>query len=136
MTAYRPSLRLTQGEGRRRRSLFQLLEIAYDLAKLPAHEVVDLPIELVLHETPSRLLQAVSFGVESDAALMNGWLLLPEGRRYRNFELLRYRAGAVTAPEFVVPANLVDSMDGQILGFSLLSLEPGFRYECRWSYRE
>jgi hypothetical protein len=115
---------------------FQLLEVAYDFAKVPAHEVVDLPIEFQLHESPPNLLQSVSFDVESDTALMNGWLLLPEGKRYQNFELLRYAAGDATAPEFVVPANLVDSMDGQILGFSLLGLKPGFRYECRWLYRE
>ena len=114
----------------------QLLEIAYDFTKVPAHEVVDLPIELQLHETPPGLLQSVSFAVESDTALLNGWLLLPVGQRYQNFELLRYAAGDATAPEFVVPANLVDSMDGQILGFSLLGLKPGFRYECRWSYRD
>ncbi len=115
---------------------FQLLEIAFDFTKVPAHEMVDLPIELVLHEAPPGLLQSVSFDVENDTALMNGWLLLPEGKRYQNFELLRYEAADATAPEFVVPANLVDSMEGRILGFSLLSLKPGFRYECRWSYRD
>ena len=115
---------------------FRLLEIAFDFTKVPAHEVIDLPIELVLHETPPGLLNSVSFDVENETALMNGWLLLPTGKRYQNFELLRYAAADATAPEFVVPANLVDSMEGQILGFSLLGLKPGFRYECRWSYRD
>ena len=110
--------------------------MAFDLSKVPVHEVVDLPIELLLRETPPDLLRSVSFSVDSETALLTGWVVLPEGKRYQNFQLLRYPMGNETGPERVIPANLVNSMEGQILAFSLLSLKPGFRYECRWSYRE
>ena len=114
----------------------QVFEMAFDLSKVPGHEVVDLPIELLLRETPPDLLRSVSFSVDSETALLTGWVVLPEGKQYEDFNLLRYPIGNETGPERVIPANLVNSMNGQILAFSLLSLKPGFRYECRWSYRE
>jgi hypothetical protein len=81
-------------------------------------------------------LQSVSFTVDAETALLNGWLLLPEGKQYQSFDLLRYPSGDATAPELVAPANHFSSLDGQLLSFSLLSLKPGFTYECRWAYRD
>jgi hypothetical protein len=54
-------------------------------------------------------------------------------------ELLRYptrkdSAGKDSNTERIVPASELVSPDGRIAAFGLLSLEPGFTYERRWTY--
>ena len=114
----------------------QVFEMAFDLSKVPVNEVVDLPIELLLGETPPDLLRSVSFSVDSETALLTGWVVLPEGKRYEDFNYCGTRMGNETGPERVISGQSRQLDGGQILAFSLLSLKPGFRYECRWSYRE
>jgi predicted acylesterase/phospholipase RssA len=113
-----------------------LFEIAFDLAKVPANEVVDLSCELIAHEPPPELLQSVSLYVDCKTSLLTCWLLLPEGKHYQSMDILRYAAGKASGPERIVPANEMVSPDGHIVALTLLSLEPGFRYERRWTYRD
>jgi len=111
-------------------------QVAFDLTKYPVNEVIDLPMELVIHEPLQENLQSVNFYVNTDTGLISCWLLLPDGKEYESFELLRYPDETATAPDKVIPANLVNVSDGQILAFTLLSVKPGFVYECRWRHRE
>ena len=53
----------------------------------------------------------------------------------RGNQELRYPADDIAAIERIVPANLSNVGDGQLLAFALLSLKPGFTYECRWVHR-
>ena len=115
-----------------------VLEVAFDLSKVPVDEVVDLPIELMSNEPAHSVVQAATFYVDFDTGMLSYWLLLPEGKRYQNFEMLRYPSPdpGLTAPELVAPANMLNTLDGRILAFALLKLEPGFMYECRWEHRD
>ena len=64
------------------------------------------------------------------------WLLMPAGRQFERTDVVRYAVGKAASPEPVVPANELISEDGRILSFTLLSLDPGFGYEFRWTFRE
>jgi hypothetical protein len=81
-------------------------------------------------------LETANVYVDVETGLLSYWLILPEGKQYASIDLFRYPVGNLSARERIVPANLLDAMDGQILSFSLLSVKPDFAYECRWQYRE
>lgn len=74
--------------------------------------------------------------MDAETELFSGWLLLPAGKQFARVDVLRYTAGETASPERIVPANELISEDGRILALTLLSLKPGFQYECRWVYRE
>jgi hypothetical protein len=109
-----------------------VFEVAFDLSMVPAREVVDLPIEALIHEPPPELLETVKVYVDTETGLLNYWLLLPEGKKSESFDLFHYPVGNPSAREPIVPANQLNALDGQLLSFSLLSVKPGFVYECRW----
>ena len=111
-------------------------EVAFDVSKIPTHEVVDLAIEFFGREPAPELFRATTLYVDAKTSLLTYWLLLPEGKRYQSTDLFRYPSGKTSSPERVIPANEMLSPDGQIAAFTLLSLEPGFMYERRWTYRE
>lgn len=109
-------------------------DLAFDLAKVPADEVVNLSFELMGREPSAELLQSATMYVDTKTALLTCWLLLPEGTHYQSLDRLRYPAGKAASPERIVPANERISPDGQLVAVTLRSLEPGFLYECRWTY--
>jgi predicted acylesterase/phospholipase RssA len=109
-----------------------ILEIAFDLSKVPERDVIDLPIELMSRNLVPRSDTSANFYVDDETGILSYWLLLPEGVQYQNFELLRYLTGKGSAPERVAPAYLFNTLQGQVLAFALLNLKPGFVYECRW----
>lgn len=111
-------------------------EIAFDLSKVFALDVVDLPVEMLFREPPPAELNSTFMFVDAETELLTCWLLFPEGKQYENFELMRYPTGKPGERERVVPANLLNSVDGQILAFALLGLKPDYIYECRWAYRK
>jgi len=76
------------------------------------------------------------FYVDDETGLLSCWLLLPEGKQYQNFDLLRYQTSKAKVPERVIPAYQFDTLDGRVLSFSLLNVKPGFLYEARWKHRE
>lgn len=113
-----------------------IVDVAFDLAKVPANEVVDLSYEIMAREPPLELLQSAAIYVDAKTALLTCWWLLPVGKQYQSMEVLRYPIGKASRPERVVPASDLVSPDGQIVAFNLLSVEPGFMYERRWTYRD
>jgi hypothetical protein len=113
-----------------------VFQLAFDLAKVPANDVVDLSCELIAYEPPPELLQSVTLYVDSKTDLLACWLLLPEGKCYQSMDILRYPTGKTSSPERIVPANEMISPDGQTVALTLLRLEPGFTYERRWAYRD
>jgi hypothetical protein len=58
---------------------------------------------------------------------------MPEDQRHRSFDLLRYPTGNASAREHVAPAYRMKAPNGRVLAFALLSADPGFIYECRWT---
>ena len=90
-------------------------------------------------EPPPELLQSTTFYVDAETALLTCWVLLPEGKQYESFDLLRYPIGKDRQPRNASsrPTEMV-SLDGQIAGvLALLERESrASRYECRWTYRD
>ena len=113
-----------------------IFEVVFDLSKVPAHETVDLPIEFMSSEPAKGAADSATFYVDDETGLLSCWLLLPEGKQYHNFELLRYQNGKERVPERVTPAYHFDTLDGRVLAFALLNVKPGFTYEARWEHRE
>jgi predicted acylesterase/phospholipase RssA len=113
-------------------------DVAFDVSKAVAGDVVDLSFEFMAEPEPE-ILKGATMHVDAKTALLTCWLLLPEGKQYQGMELLRYptrkdSAGKDSNTERIVPASELVSPDGRIAAFGLLSLEPGFTYERRWTY--
>jgi len=130
------TLRLQRDASKSDDSQVHLLEVAFDLSKTPVNEVVDLPIEIVAMEPPTERQESATFYVDAETSLFNCWVLLPEGKAYQDFDLLQHSIDGSTSPELIVPANMLNTADGQMLAFALLKVSPGFKYECRWTYRD
>lgn len=112
------------------------VDIVFDFTKVPVNEVVDVSLEFMGSDLNPELLRSTTFFVDVKTALFSYWLLLPEGKHYGSMDLFRYPIGKAASPERIVPANELVSLNGQIAAFTLLSLEPGFMYERRWTYRD
>jgi hypothetical protein len=66
---------------------------------------------------------------------MTRWILLPKGRDYRSFRIVRYKTGK---PETVEPVKIVSEYlanDYTILAYELLSVDPGYTHEVTWYYK-
>jgi hypothetical protein len=113
-----------------------IYEVAFNLSNEPPHETVDLPIEFMSSAPATGAADSATFYVDDETGLLSCWLLLPEGKQYQNFELLRYQNEKAKVPERVTPAYEFDTLEGRVLAFGLLNVEPGFTYEARWEHRD
>ena len=77
----------------------------------------------------------LAFDVEAPTIELTRWLLLPPGKEYRSWQMIRYPRGQPDASEQVRPVTEYLADDYSILSFKLLSLEPGYTYELTWLYR-
>jgi hypothetical protein len=111
---------------------------SYDFQHVPAGDFVDLIVE---YHSPGRYLQrgatgtAMVFPIRANTAELTAWILMPEGREYQGFHIVRYetaKPGKVEAVK-VVTEYLAENFT--IIAFKLLSLESGYNYEVSWTYR-
>ena len=113
-------------------------EVGADFQKVPAGEAVDIIYE---HISPGLFLRdgvgssTLSFDVEADTIELTRWLLLPEGKEYRMFQLIRYQTGKLGTSESVKIVSEYLADDYTILAFKLLSLKAGYTYELTWHCR-
>ena len=113
-------------------------EVHADFSKVPAGDFVDVVYE---HLSPGLFVReqsgtaGLSFDVEYETVELNRWLLLPEGREFRDYRLIRYETGKPENAEEVPVVTRYVSDDYSILAFKLLALKPGFTYELTWFYR-
>jgi len=113
-------------------------EVGADFRKVPAGDSVDLVYEqfspgLFLGEGVGS--NTLVFDVEAETVELTRWLLMPEGREYRNFQLIRYKTGRRETAEQVKLTTEYLADDFSILAFKLLSLKAGYTYELKWFYR-
>ena len=112
-------------------------EAAVDFEKVPAGDTVDIIYE---HLSPGDFLRqgdgstTLTFDVEAETAEFSRWLLLPKGKEYRTFHLIRYETGKPGDAEDVNVVTEYLAEDSTILAFKLLSLKPGYTYEITWYY--
>jgi hypothetical protein len=111
---------------------------SYDFTHVPAGKFVDLIAEF---HTPGQYLQrggndsVMVYPIRTDTAELTAWILMPEGKEYQGFRIVRYdtaKPDKVEAVE-VVTEYLPD--DFTIIAFKLLSLQSGYTYVVSWTYR-
>jgi predicted acylesterase/phospholipase RssA len=113
-------------------------EVGADMLKVPAGDSVDIIYE---HLSPGTFLRegagtgTLTFDVEAETVELSRWLLLPKGREYESFQLVRYQTGKPEATEHVKVVTRYLADDNSILAFKLLSLKPGYTYDLTWFYR-
>jgi hypothetical protein len=113
-------------------------EASVDFGKVPAGESVELLEE---HLSPADFLQhnegstTLTFEIQVQTAELTRWILMPEGREYRSFSLVRYERGKPEKAEAVKFVTEYLAEDYTILAFKLLSLKPGYTYELSWYYK-
>ena len=112
--------------------------IGADFHTVPSDQAADIVYE---HISPGRFLRegigsvSFSFDIEAETAELTRWILMPEGREYSSFHIIRYRTGQPQFPENVNVVTEYLAEDRSILAFKLLAVDPGYTYEVSWSYR-
>jgi hypothetical protein len=113
-------------------------EVSFDFRNVPAGEYADLLVE---YQSAGMFLQhsgntvTVPLNVRAETAELTVWILMPEGKEYSDFHVLRHEKGK---PEKVEPVRVVTrymSTDFTILAFKLLSLDAGYDYEVNWTHK-
>ena len=113
-------------------------EVHADCTKVPAGDLVDLIYE---HSSPGLFIRegngsaTLSIDIEIETIELNRWLLMPTGKQYKSWRLLRYETGKPETAETFKPATEYLANDRSILAFKLLGLKPGYTYELTWYYR-
>jgi predicted acylesterase/phospholipase RssA len=113
-------------------------EASVDFRKVPAGDVVDVIYE---HYSPAVFLQrgdsstTIEFRSEVDTAEVTRWFLMPQGKTYRSFRIVRYETGKPGTAEAVKGFTEYLAEDSTILAFKLMSVKAGYTYEVTWFYR-
>jgi predicted acylesterase/phospholipase RssA len=110
----------------------------YDFEHVPAEEFVDLIVE---YHSAGHYLQrggngtVMVFPIHADTAELTAWILMPEGRQYESFRIVRYATGKPETVEAVKVVTEYLAEEFSIIAFKLLSLKSGYTYEVSWIYR-
>lgn len=113
-------------------------QATWNFEKVPVGEYVDLVYE---HYSPAVFLRrgdgwtSLAIAVQVDTAEVTRWFLMPEGKEYRNYRIIRYETGK---PETVEPVKVVTEYlaeDSTILAYKLMSVKAGYTYEVTWYYK-
>jgi hypothetical protein len=113
-------------------------EVHADFKRVQPGESVDIIYE---HISPGLFIReesgsaTLAFDIEVETVELSRWLLLPKGREYHDYRLIRYAMGKPETSESVQVATEYLANDYTILAFKLLSLEPGYTYELTWYYQ-
>jgi predicted acylesterase/phospholipase RssA len=112
--------------------------VSYDFKHVPPGKPVDLVAEF---HSPGQFLQrgandtTIVFPIPADTAEMTAWILMPEGKEYQSFRIVRYVTAKPEKVEAVEPVTEYLPEDFTIIAFKLLSLRGGYSYEVSWTYR-
>jgi hypothetical protein len=135
---YQPRLRRMCVENASAQEASCHFEVSVDLTKVPNGQAVDVIYE---HYSRGVFLQrgenstTVAFLSEVDAPEVTRWFLLPRGKEYRSYQILRYGTGKPGTAEVV--KGLTDYMvdDPSIIAFKLASVKAGYTFEVTWIYK-
>jgi predicted acylesterase/phospholipase RssA len=112
-------------------------EMSVDCTKVAPGDLVEILEE---HLSPGDVVQdnggsaTLTFEPSGKTAELTRWILMPEGREYRNHRLLRHEKGKPETIEVFKFATAYLSTNHSILAFKLLALDPGYVYELTWFY--
>ena len=109
-----------------------------DFTKVPPGQSVDVSYE---HTSPGLFVResngaaTLSFEVEVETVELTRWLLLPRGRQFKEYRLIRFQTGHPETAEDAPVVTRYLASNYSILAFKLLALKPGYTYELTWFYR-
>jgi predicted acylesterase/phospholipase RssA len=135
---FQPKLRRMYVESRDSHEKLCQFEVSVDLSKAPAGQVVDVIYE---HFSPGLFVQrgdvssTIALRSDFDAAEATRWLLMPSGREYRSFEILRYEANRAGMAEVVKGYTEYLADDSSIIAYKLASVKAGYTFEVTWFYK-
>lgn len=135
---YQPRLRRMCVENTRTQETSCQFEVSIDLSKVPNGQVVDVIYE---HYSCGDFLQGgehsttVALSSEVDAPEVTRWILLPRGKEYQRYQIVRYETGKPRTAEVV--KGLTDYMvdDPSIIAFKMASVKAGYTFEVTWFYK-
>lgn len=113
-------------------------EVRVDLSKAPAGQLVDVSFE---HYSAGAFVfrgEISSTAVipsEFDAADVTHWFLMPRGREYRSYQILRYETGKPGTAELVKGLTEHMTGDASILAYKMASVKAGYTFEVTWFYK-
>lgn len=113
-------------------------EAIFDFSKVPAEKPVEVVIEI---QSPGLFLlggesaSGLVFGIDAETAELSQWILMPQGRDYKEYRYVFYKKGQPeTAKDGIFTTEYL-STDSTILAFKILSLAPGYEHEVYWDYK-
>ena len=133
-----PKLSMSRVEGSTLGQKAYRWRASYDFQQVPAGDFVDLVVE---YYSPGQYLQRggngtkLVFPIHADTAELTGWILMPEGREYQGFRIIRYETGKPENVEAVKVVTEYLAEEFTIIAFKLLSLKSGYTYVVSWTYR-
>jgi predicted acylesterase/phospholipase RssA len=113
-------------------------EVSVDLSKAPTGQVVDVFFE---QYSPGLFLQrgdgstTVTFRSDFDAAEQARWIVLPSGREYRSFEILRHETGKPATTEVIKGFTEFLADESSIIAYKMASVKAGYTFEVTWFYK-
>jgi hypothetical protein len=113
-------------------------QAAYDFHQVTPGDPVDLLVE---YYSPGDYMQrkengtVLPFPIRTPTAELTMWIMLPLGKEYKNWRLVRYHQGTPNQVENVRVVTEYLADDYTILSFKLLSLKPDYVYEVQWFYK-
>jgi predicted acylesterase/phospholipase RssA len=136
---YQPRLRRMSVENSKNQEASCRFEVGVDLSKVPNGQVVD-----VIYEYQSRgdFLQGgehfttVAFASEVDAPEIACWLLLPRGKEYRSYQVIRYETGKPRTADVVKGLTEYMADYPSIIAFKMASVKAGYTFEVTWFYKQ
>jgi hypothetical protein len=114
-------------------------EASFDFSKAPSGDMQDVSYKYLLYgafQDRSDEMLSLHFHAQAHTAELMMWILMPEGKEYRQYQLIRY---PIEKPEKVEPFKVATEYladDYSILAFKLLSVGPEYNYELHWRYKQ
>jgi predicted acylesterase/phospholipase RssA len=134
----RPKLRMSPLESDVSGEKQSLFQASWDFEKVPPGEYVDLIYE---HYSPAVFLHrgdgstSVAIDMQVDTAEVTRWFLMPAGKEYKNYRILRYKTGKPETVEAIKFVTEFLAEDYTILAYKLMSCKAGYTYEVIWYYK-
>lgn len=136
---FRPKLRRLVAENRDSGDKTVQFEVYVDLGKAPTGQVVDVIYEYFsLGEFAQRgdLSTTIAYRSEFDVGEVTRWYLMPRGKEYRSFQILRYETSKpLGAAEAVRGVAEYLSEDSSIIAYKMASVKAGYMFEVTWFYK-
>jgi len=113
-------------------------EVDFDFRDVPVGDPVHLIVE---YQSAGKFLQhtenttSVPLNIRADTAELTAWILMPEGKEYANFHVIRHEKEKRDRVERVRIITEYLATDYTIVAFKLLSLDAAYDYEVVWTYK-